>query len=69
MKDPTRSLKLAKFSLAVSKAYKTAAAPGATLWDLSPELLDPGARLMIEAVLAGGLPRNIEIGSSSSVEG
>ncbi|MBB2687252.1 UNVERIFIED_ORG: diguanylate cyclase (GGDEF)-like protein [Rhizobium etli] len=60
------SLKLAKCSLTVSKAYKTAAAPGATLWDLYPELLDPGARSMIEAVLAGGLPRNIEIGSSSS---
>ncbi|PDS99884.1 GGDEF-domain containing protein [Rhizobium sp. S9] len=58
------SLKLAKCSLAVSKAYKTAAAPGATLWDLYPELLDPGARSMIEAVLAGGLPRNIAISGS-----
>ncbi|MBY4632757.1 putative bifunctional diguanylate cyclase/phosphodiesterase [Rhizobium croatiense] len=60
------SLKLARCSLAVSKAYKTVAAPGATFWDLYPELLDPGARSMIEAVLAGGLPRNIEIASSSS---
>ncbi|AGS26628.1 putative bifunctional diguanylate cyclase/phosphodiesterase [Rhizobium etli] len=57
------SLKLAKCSLAVSKAYKAAAAPGATLWDLYPEL-DPDHRSMIEAVLAGGLPRNIAIGGS-----
>ncbi|ANL10277.1 GGDEF/EAL domain-containing protein [Rhizobium sp. N113] len=59
------SLKLAKCSLAVSKAYKTAAAPDATLWDLYPEL-DPDHRSTIEAVLAGGLPRNIAIGGSPS---
>ncbi|WP_246827701.1 hypothetical protein [Rhizobium croatiense] len=57
-------LKLTKCSPAVTKAYKIAAASGATLWDLYPELLDPDQRSMIEAVLAGGLPRNIAIGGS-----
>ncbi|PDS68729.1 GGDEF-domain containing protein [Rhizobium phaseoli] len=58
------SLKLTQCSLAVSKAYKIAAASGATLWDIYPELLDPGARSMVEAALAGGLPCNIAIGGS-----
>ncbi|MDP9813825.1 diguanylate cyclase (GGDEF)-like protein [Rhizobium tibeticum] len=62
-------MKLIKCSAKVAEAYRIVAAAGATLWQVYPELLNPARRSLVEAVLAGGLPRNIAIEPGPSNEG
>ncbi len=57
------SLKLVKCTAKVAGAYRAVAAEGATLWQIYPELLNPDRKSSVEAILAGGLPRNISIES------
>ncbi len=62
------SLRLVKCSAKVAQAYRIVGAGDATLWQVYPELLVSDRKPFVEAVLAGGLPRNIAIEPGASDE-
>ncbi|SCB62112.1 diguanylate cyclase (GGDEF) domain-containing protein [Rhizobium aethiopicum] len=55
------SLKLVKCSPRVAQSYNIVAAADATIWQVYPELLASDRKSLVEAVLAGGIPRSVAI--------